>query len=186
MEEERRFASTQEKADIRMVLHAGFADADFAARGVQGTVVIRSPDTSVLVLAVNYFSKVANTVKMWLETGTITSTTDKCRVVPVHSICAAVCPQFCNVRPAIHSLTGCDSVSSLFGIGKKTVFNVVTQKGVDHFMDLTTLGTSNKEAAQVEVAAQTAAHAVRTVCVAQSCAHVMAMKTMNIHIQLTT
>ena len=130
-----------------MLLHAGFADANFAARGVQGTVVIRSPDTGVLVLAVNYFPKMTNTVKVWLETGTITSTTDKRRFVPVHSICAAVGPQFCNVRPAIQFLPGCDSVSSLFGIGKKTVFNVVTQKGVDHFMALTTLGTSNKEAA---------------------------------------
>ena len=86
-----------------------------------------------------------NTVKMWFETGTITTTTDKRRFVPVHSICAAVGLQFCNVLLAIHSLTGCDSVSSLFGIGKKTVYNVVMQKGVDHFMALTTLGTSNKE-----------------------------------------
>ena len=110
-----------------MLLHAGFADADFAARGFQGTVVIRSPYTGVLILAVNYFAKMANTVKMWLETGTITSTTDMRQFAPVHSICAAVGPQFCNVRPAIHSLTGSDSASSLFGIRKKIVFNVVTQ-----------------------------------------------------------
>ena len=130
-----------------MLLHAGFADADFAARGVQGTVINRSPDTDVLVLAVNYFPNMTKTVKLWLETGTITSTTDKRLFVPVHSICTAVGPQFCNVLPAMHSLTGCDSVSSLFGIGKKTVFNVVMQKGLDHFMALTILGTSNKEAA---------------------------------------
>ena len=65
----------------------------------------------------------------------------------LHSICAAVGPQICNVLPAMHLLTGCDSVSSLLGIGKKTVFNVVTQKGVHHFMVLTTFGTSNKEVA---------------------------------------
>ena len=40
--------------------------------------------------------------------------------------------------------------------------------------------------AQVEVAAQTTVHAVRTVCVPQSCAHVMAMKTVEIHFQLAT
>ena len=40
--------------------------------------------------------------------------------------------------------------------------------------------------AQVEVAAQTTAHEVRTVCVAQSCAHVKAMKTVKIHFQLAT
>ena len=77
--EERRFASTKEEADTRMLLHADFADADFAARGVEGTV-----DTYVLFLAVIYFPKMANRVKMWLNTGTITSTTDKRRFVPVH------------------------------------------------------------------------------------------------------
>ena len=42
---------------------------------------------------------------------------------------------FCNVGSAMHSLTGYDSDFSLFGIGKKTVFNVVMQKGyLDHFM----------------------------------------------------
>ena len=38
--------------------------------------------------------------------------------------------------------------------------------------------------AQVEFAAQTTVHAVRTVHVAQCCAHVMAIKTVKIHIQL--
>ena len=75
IQEERRFASTQEDADIRKLLHAGFTEADFAAHGVQETVVIRSQDTGVLV-------------KMWLEICTISSTTDKRRFVPVHSICA--------------------------------------------------------------------------------------------------
>ena len=37
---------------------------------------------------------------------------------------------FCNLGPAMHSLTGYDSDSSLFGIGKKPVFNVVMQKGI--------------------------------------------------------
>ena len=92
-------------------------------------------------------SQKANTIKNWLESGTITGTTNKRRFVYVHSICASVGLQFCNVLPAMHSLTGCDSVSSLFEIGKKTVFNVVTQKEVDHFVALPTLGTSNKEAA---------------------------------------
>ena len=40
--------------------------------------------------------------------------------------------------------------------------------------------------AQVDIAAQTTTHAVRTVCVAYSCAYVMAMKTVTIHILLAT
>ena len=42
----------------------------------------------------------------------------------------AVGTHFCNVGPAMHSLTGYDSDSSLFGIGTIIVFNVVMQKGV--------------------------------------------------------
>lgn len=77
VEEDRHFASTQEEADTRMLLHAGFADSDFGARGVLGTVIIKSSDTDVLVLAAYCFPKMANTVNMWIETGTFTSTTDK-------------------------------------------------------------------------------------------------------------
>jgi len=40
--------------------------------------------------------------------------------------------------------------------------------------------------AQVKLSAQTTVHAVRTICVAQNCAHVLAMKTVKIHIQLAT
>ena len=40
--------------------------------------------------------------------------------------------------------------------------------------------------AHVEVAAQTIVYAIITVCVAQSCAHVIAIKTVEIHIQLAT
>ena len=87
----------------------------------------------------------SNTVKMWLETGTITSTTDK-RCSCAFDLCCCRSAILQRI-PAMHSLTGCDSVSSLFAIGKKTVFNVVMQKGVNHFMALTTVGTSNKEAA---------------------------------------
>ena len=48
---ERRFASTKEEADIKMLMHAGFADADyFAARGIQGTVVIIIVNNSLFLI----------------------------------------------------------------------------------------------------------------------------------------
>ena len=122
------FASIQEEADTRMLPHAVSANADFGSRDVPGTIMFRSPDTYVLVLAVHYFPKIANTVTMCIETSIITSTTDKRRFVPVHSICAALGYQFCNILPAVQALTGCDSVSSPFGIGKKPVFGVVKKK----------------------------------------------------------
>ena len=89
-EEDRNFASTREEADIKMLLHAVSANVDFGSHEDPGTIIIRSPDTDILVVAVHYFSKMANSVTMWTETGT----TDKRRCVRVYSICAALGSQF--------------------------------------------------------------------------------------------
>jgi hypothetical protein len=45
--------------------------------------------------------------------------------IPVHSICSILNPVLCNILPAAHAITGCDSTSSLFGIDKRTVFKVL-------------------------------------------------------------
>ena len=42
--------STQEEADTRMLLHAVHASHGFEASNIDGRVVIKSPDTDVLVL----------------------------------------------------------------------------------------------------------------------------------------
>jgi hypothetical protein len=43
------------------------------------------------------------------------------RYLPVHDICHIQGPLVCKLLPAMHALTGCDTTSSFFGIGKKTV-----------------------------------------------------------------
>ena len=43
--------------------------------------------------------------------------------ITVHSICSILNPVLCNILPAAHAITRCDSASSLFGIGKRTVFS---------------------------------------------------------------
>ncbi len=58
--EEPELNNSHEEADTRMMLHAVVADEDFGSRGVSGTIIIRSPDTGVLVLAVPLLSKAAN------------------------------------------------------------------------------------------------------------------------------
>ena len=47
--------STHEEADTRMLLHAIHADKVFAESGVKGRIIIKSPDTDVLILCVHYF-----------------------------------------------------------------------------------------------------------------------------------
>ena len=45
----------------------------------------------------------------------------------MHDITLAIGPLVCNILPAVHALTGCDTTSSFFGIGKKTVYKTSIQ-----------------------------------------------------------
>jgi hypothetical protein len=83
-------ASTQEEADTRIILHALYSDKLYQENSVQGRIVVKSPDTDVLVLIVHYFPKMKNTSELWLQTGLITSTNDYRRYIPVHEVCKSL------------------------------------------------------------------------------------------------
>ena len=121
-----------------MLLHAIHADKVFAESGVKGRVIIKSPDTDVLVLCVYYFSKLQHTQELWFQTGTFSSTKDMRRYIPVHEICSTLSPVFANILPAAHAVTGCDTTSLLFRIGKRNVFKVL-KENPDNFKDLSNL-----------------------------------------------
>ena len=105
-----------------------------------GRVIIKTPDTDVLVLAIHYYPQMNRVKEFWIETGTVTRTTDLRRFIPVHDICHSQSPLFLKVLPAIHALTGCDSTSVFFGIGKSSVYKTISEKGVDSFAELVFLG----------------------------------------------
>ena len=69
-------ASTQEEADIRIILLALYSDKLYQENNVQCRIVVKSPDTDVLVLLVDYFPNMKNTSELWFQTGLITSTKD--------------------------------------------------------------------------------------------------------------
>jgi hypothetical protein len=58
--------STQEEADTRIILHALYSDKLYQENNGQGRIVVKSPDTDVLVLLVHYFPKMKNTSELWL------------------------------------------------------------------------------------------------------------------------
>ena len=58
-------ASTQEEADTRIILHALYSDKLYQENNVQGRIVVKSPDTDVLVLLVHYFPNMKNTSELW-------------------------------------------------------------------------------------------------------------------------
>jgi hypothetical protein len=53
--------NTQEDADTRIILHALYSDKLYQGNNVQGRIVVKSPDTDVLVLLLHYFPKMKNT-----------------------------------------------------------------------------------------------------------------------------
>ena len=136
-------SSTHEEADTRMLLHAMKADETFQRNGVSGHTVVQATDTDVMVLLIHYYIKMKSTSEIWMRIGHINSTLDKRRYIPIHSISAELGKTFCQILPAVHCITGCDSVSSFFGIGKKKVMKVIENKGADYYADIAALGVGD-------------------------------------------
>ena len=65
---------THEEADTRMILHAIHADKVFGVKGIKGRIIMKSPDTDVLIVCVHYFPSMQHTHELWFQTGTITCT----------------------------------------------------------------------------------------------------------------
>lgn len=98
--------STQEEADTRLILHG----VDACQQGFERLVYV-CRDTDVLVLLVHFLPKLSNEV--WMRTGT----RKQYRYVAVHDI--NVPSNVSRNIPAFHALTGCDTTSSFYGIGKR-------------------------------------------------------------------
>ena len=122
--------SNQEEADTRMLLHAKYA----AGQCQEAKIVIQSPDTDVLVLSAAHFEDIASK-ELWFHTGV----KDRLRFVPVHDVCQNLSNRVLKALPAFHALTGCDTTSALFGIGKKKPWSVFIRSAV-HQESLTILG----------------------------------------------
>ena len=100
--------SDHEEAVTRMMLHT--ADCSH----IYPRVVVESPDTDVAVLAV-YVVTSLSCQQMWMKTGV----RDKLRYIPIHALPQKLGPDLCCLLPAFHSLTGCDTTSGPYMIGKK-------------------------------------------------------------------
>ena len=78
------FYSTHEEAETRMILHALHASNVFKRNDMTGRVIINTPDTDVLVLAFHYYPQMDRVKEFWIETETVTRTTDLPRFIPVY------------------------------------------------------------------------------------------------------
>ena len=65
----------------------------------------------------------------------ITGNQNQSRIISVNEVCDKVGSETCNLIVGFHAFTGCDSVSSFYGKGKKKAWKVLSEnpKGKDAF-----------------------------------------------------
>ena len=129
--------STHEEADTRILLHA----IDLAT--THSRVVVRCDDTDVLVLLIYYCAKgmFAN-CKVYMNAGHCSKTTNRQRFIPVNEITSKIGQDVSICLPAAHAISGCDTTSSLFKIGKRTAYNTLVVNIAD-MLSLAELGQSS-------------------------------------------
>ena len=116
-------------------MHALNADKLYRENKVKCCIVVKYPDTNVLVLLIHYFAQMTSTCEVWFQTGMVTSIKDCRRYIPVHELCKSLNSIVCNILPAAHAITGCDTTSSFFGIGKKYMLRALKETP-DQFSNL--------------------------------------------------
>lgn len=104
--------SDHEEADTRLILHAVEASTH------SKTVIIYTPDTDVIVIAIGHVERFTDSLLLVL-----TGTGQRKRFININA-CASRLENMSQSLIGLHAFSGCDTVSSLKGKGKKTVFNL--------------------------------------------------------------
>ena len=103
------------------------------------TIIVKSDDTDVLVLLIYYASRrLLGTASIFMHAGH----RDRQRYITVSDISEKLGVALSESLPACHALTGCDTTSSLFRIGKTTAFNKL-EKHMDEIQGLRTFGLTD-------------------------------------------
>ena len=108
-----------EEADIFIFVYV----ANPASNGFK-RIVIRTTDSDVLVIAVSVVQHIKDLCELWIAFGCGSNL----RYIPAHTIARQLGNARSSALPVFHSITGCDTVSSLYGKGKKTAWTVLQQK----------------------------------------------------------
>ena len=106
--------SNHEEADTRTPLHAAYS-----VNHGQQCITASSPDTYVFVLLIHHYVSI-HVNQLYMYSGRQGKHTDMKRFISVHGIHQNLSQCQRDILLAIYCLTGCDTVSSFFGQGKKT------------------------------------------------------------------
>lgn len=105
---------THEEADSRMFVHV----LDATNHGCR-RVMIRTVDTDVLVLAISALQQLSID-ELWVAF----ASGKTFRYLPAHEMAVALGPEKSVALPFLHAFSGCDTVSSFAGRGKRTVWDI--------------------------------------------------------------
>ncbi|KAJ8049553.1 hypothetical protein HOLleu_02339 [Holothuria leucospilota] len=119
-------STEQEEADTRMYLHAAHAAKTC------GDAIIASPDTDVFIIGTALQSQIP--AHLFFHTGRGANL----RTIDLKAVHDSIGDDVCQALIGLHCFTGCDSVSSFYGMGKKKAFNLLLKDKqlCDGFKDL--------------------------------------------------
>lgn len=103
-------------------------------------VLVRSVDTDVFVLLTYYYSEIPhiNGKELFIELGHASTR----RIISVSKVVQSLGKKLSQCLLPLHALTGCDTTSAFFKIGKKTAFDIA-RKNVDVFKELSKIHDSS-------------------------------------------
>ena len=121
--------SSQEEADTRVILHCLYESHNLSQDDI---IIVRSPDTDVLVLLLYYCGSFGCTVVFDTGVGI------KRRLVPVNNILEHIGQDVAAALPGFHAFTGSDCTSAFVRKGKKTPYRTMKQNScfIDTFCNL--------------------------------------------------
>ena len=104
---------SHEKADTRMLIHVEYTmNCGFKS------VVIRTVDIYVVVLAVAHCQGFPNIEQLWIALGNC----NDIRYIPIHDIASVQCPQMAKRLFFVHAFSGCDVTSYFTNRGQTSAW----------------------------------------------------------------
>lgn len=100
---------TQEEADTKIILHCHHTAMNTSSNS---TIIVRSPDTDVLVLLISHTQGLVQTLLFDTGVG------NKRRLIDIKKIARELGEGLCQALPALDSFTGCDTTSAFVKKGK--------------------------------------------------------------------
>lgn len=126
-------------ADTRIIFHVN----EIQSRHPENTqIIIESPDTDVFVLLVSHYTYFDSKPFIWFYTGKTDKRIDHRRFIPIHKLYEQIGIKKSLSLITLHALSGCDTTSSFFMIGKRKAYSglcKLTESEIDNFIRIVDL-----------------------------------------------